>query len=101
MAYKDKEAIAANGSQSLTQTKLVDGVRSALVSAQGGNFTYDYHGDTIVANQGHPLYAGSSLVVNEDELQQFRVIRNTADTGSLYVTYMDRPANMSNWRGSA
>ena len=99
MAYKDKETLASDTTVQLTAAKLVDTVKAALITARGGNFTYDFAGLTLTAEQGHLLGSTGQIEIPSDLLATFRAIRETPGSGTLYVTYLDRPSNMGNWPG--
>lgn len=91
MAQCGEESIAADGSQSLdlaTAGKGVDG-QVALLTARAGAFNFRLSGSAAAADTWHTLADGNSMYLARCDMVKFRACRQTAGTGTLYVTYFD------------
>ena len=95
MAYLSEETIAANGSQSLT---VPTGAKRAKITARGGNFSYRFGAQTPTAVAYHALFNSGDVEIEDKDMAGLRIIRDVADTGSLYVTYFDAYAKLPTTR---
>lgn len=94
-----EETIASDTSQpfDLTTAGKGLGAKAAFIEARGGNFSYRLSGSAAVASTWYSLVNTQKILLEGTDLAKFRVIREAAGTGSVYVTYYDRVPLKTNY----